>query len=188
MNHLHRMIVFATERYAIGTQPFRKYTAEPYIVHPVEVMGLILAHADARFHKSPTLEAAIGHDLYEDTSTTREEVVALFGLQTDELIWGLTDQVPRSAGNRKTRKALEAARLHGENEFVQTVKCADLISNSRTIVPLDPGFARTYIPEKRFILEGLTKADPTLMGVAMDMLTAAESALFRDSGSRPPAP
>ena len=44
----------------------------------------------------------------------------------------------------------------------QTIKLADLISNSRSIMAHDPNFARTYLEEKRMLLEVMTKGDPGL--------------------------
>ena len=48
----------------------------------------------------------------------------------------------------------------------QTIKLADLISNSRSIMEHDPAFARTYLEEKRMLLEVMTKGDPGLYAEA----------------------
>jgi hypothetical protein len=52
----------------------------------------------------------------------------------------------------------------------QTIKVADLISNTRSIVAHDPGFAKVYLEEKRMLLEVLTKADPTLLNKAKEQV------------------
>jgi hypothetical protein len=49
---------------------------------------------------------------------------------------------------------------------VQTIKCADIISNTSSIVMHDPAFARVYLEEKRLLLERLTEADPRLLALA----------------------
>jgi hypothetical protein len=41
----------------------------------------------------------------------------------------------------------------------QTIKLADLISNSKSIMEHDPAFAKTYLEEKRMMLAVMTKGD-----------------------------
>jgi hypothetical protein len=50
--------------------------------------------------------------------------------------------------------------------WIQTIKCADLISNTSSIVKHDPKFAVTYLEEKRLLLDAMTKADPRLWQLA----------------------
>jgi (p)ppGpp synthase/HD superfamily hydrolase len=161
----------------------RKYTDEPYIVHPIEVMGLLVAYAPFRYKRETVLTAAILHDTVEDTFATLEEIESLFGSEVAGYVDGLTDKF--NAGheedgvilNRRQRKKAEAGRLSATCDVVQTIKCADLISNTRTIIHFDPDFAKTYIPEKRLVLENLTKAHRSLWNVAMQKLREAEAAL-----------
>ena len=54
---------------AHGSQ-MRKYTPEPYMVHPVRVMELCKKFTDTL----PVLAAALLHDVLEDTMTTKEEM------------------------------------------------------------------------------------------------------------------
>jgi hypothetical protein len=44
----------------------------------------------------------------------------------------------------------------------QTVKLADLISNSKSIMEHDPKFAKTYLEEKRLLLAVMTRGDAGL--------------------------
>jgi hypothetical protein len=44
----------------------------------------------------------------------------------------------------------------------QTIKLADLISNSRSIMAHDPAFAKTYLEEKRLLLAVMTRGDAGL--------------------------
>jgi hypothetical protein len=48
----------------------------------------------------------------------------------------------------------------------QTIKLADLISNTRSIMEHDEAFAKTYLAEKRLLLEVMTKGDRGLLAVA----------------------
>ena len=53
----------------------------------------------------------------------------------------------------------------------QTIKVADLIHNSQTIIPLDQKFFhKAYKYEKQYMMDVLTKADPILKGQAQTML------------------
>jgi len=54
---------------------------------------------------------------------------------------------------------------------VQTIKVADLISNTGSIVEHDPKFAVTYLEEKRLLLDVLTNADPRLLSIARELST-----------------
>jgi (p)ppGpp synthase/HD superfamily hydrolase len=161
----------------------RKFTDEPYIVHPVEVMGLLVAYAPFRYKRETVLSAAILHDTVEDTFATLEEIERLFGSEVAGYVDGLTDKFPSGYEengvvlNRRQRKQAEAGRLSATCDVVQTIKCADLLSNTRTIVQFDPDFAKTYIPEKRAILENLSKADRSMWNLAMQKLHEAEASL-----------
>ena len=65
-------------------------------------------------------------------------------------------------GNRATRKAIDREHTAQAPAEAQTIKLADLISNSKSIMAHDPDFAVTYLAEKRLLLEVLTKGDPGL--------------------------
>ena len=47
----------------------------------------------------------------------------------------------------------------------QTIKLADLIDNSASILGFDPDFAKVYMVEKRRLFEVLTKGDRSLRDV-----------------------
>jgi (p)ppGpp synthase/HD superfamily hydrolase len=177
---LHRALAFAAKAHDRQT---RKYTGDPYIVHPVEVMGLIVAHCrDPYYHRPEVLAAAVLHDVVEDTPVSLNRIEVEFGKEVRDYVEGLTDIY--GAGyrdekghrlNRAERKAKEAWRLAQCGSIVQTIKCADLISNSRTIVEFDREFAKTYIPEKRAILSGLLRAESNLWMLAQVTLEASEA-------------
>lgn len=76
-------------------------------------------------------------------------------------------------GNRAERKAASRARLAGAWPWVQTIKVADLISNTASIVEHDPKFAAVYLEEKRLLLDVLAQADQRLVSVARQQLRAA---------------
>ena len=136
----------------------RKYSGEPYIVHPIEVMEIVktVEHDDAM------LAAALLHDVVEDTDVTIEEIEASFGADVAALVSDLTDVSKPEDGNRKLRKAMDRAHSAKSSARAQTVKLADLISNSSDILENDPSFAKVYLHEKELLLDVLTLGDRSL--------------------------
>ena len=145
----------------------RKYTNEPYIVHPIEVMEIVMTVP----HDDAMLAAALLHDVVEDTPVTIEEIRAVFGDDVAQLVDDLTDVSKPEDGNRKTRKALDRDHSARSSARAQTVKLADLISNSADILVNDPKFAKTYLAEKDLLLEVLTLGDRTLHAKATEQIT-----------------
>jgi (p)ppGpp synthase/HD superfamily hydrolase len=161
MEMVERARVFATAAHAAVGQ-VRKYTFEPYIVHPAEVAKIV---KDAGGTEA-MVAAAWLHDTVEDTGVTIETIRAEFGVEVAELVGWLTDVSRPEHGNRAHRKALDRAHSAAAPAEAQTVKLADLIANTRSIMAHDVAFAKTYLEEKRLLLEVMTKGDPALMAEA----------------------
>ena len=161
MNVVEKAKVFATAAHAAVAQ-LRKYTNEPYIVHPAEVAGIVATVP----HTDEMLAAAWLHDTVEDTGVTIETIRAEFGEKVAELVGWLTDVSRPDHGNRAARKAVDRAHTAMAPAEAQTIKLADLISNTRSIMEHDEKFAKTYLEEKRLLLEVMTKGDATLMSEA----------------------
>ena len=153
--------VFATAAHAAVSQ-LRKYTHEPYIVHPTEVVSIVRTVP----HTPAMLAAAWLHDVVEDTGVPIETIRTEFGEEVAELVGWLTDVSRPEQGNRSVRKAIDRAHTAMAPAAAQTVKLADLISNSKSIMAHDPKFAVTYLAEKRQLLAVMTRGDATLMAEA----------------------
>lgn len=144
----------------------RKYTGEPYIVHPLAVYELV----NSVEHDENMLAAALLHDVVEDTSVTLEDIVYYFGWDIEWLVFWLTDVSEMEDGNREARKRIDRNHIANAPAAAQTIKVADLIDNTKTIVKHDPNFARVYTREKELLLDVLTRADSTLMDMAKKQL------------------
>jgi (p)ppGpp synthase/HD superfamily hydrolase len=164
-NIVERARVFATAAHAAVGQT-RKYTGEPYVVHPIEVSELVASVGGTE----AMVAAALLHDVLEDTEVTVDLLEEQFGSGVADLVLWLTDISKPEDGNRSTRKALDRQHSAAAPAAAQTIKVADLISNTRTIVEFDPGFAKTYLEEKRLLLEVLTRANPTLLDQAKNQI------------------
>lgn len=137
----------------------RKYTNNPYSDHLAEVAGIVATVTS----NQNAIAAAWLHDSVEDCGIALDEIELLFGFQVALMVSGLSDM---ETGNRAERKQKSRERLAACSSLIQTIKCADLISNTSSIVMHDPKFAVTYLGEKRLLLDVMTKADPRLLEIA----------------------
>lgn len=162
---VERARMFATAAHAAVGQ-LRKYTFEPYIVHPAEVAEIVasVGGSDAQ------IAAAWLHDTVEDTGVTSELIRKEFGDEVATLVGWLTDVSRPDHGNRAARKAVDRAHTASAPAEAQTIKLADLICNTKSIVAHDPEFARVYLAEKRALLEVMTKGDARLRERAMQQI------------------
>lgn len=158
MDIVHKAHVYAMAAHA-AVQQKRKYTGEPYIVHPAEVAKIV---ADVPGSTPDMVAAAWLHDVIEDTGCTFTDIHMAFGIDIATMVGWLTDISKPEDGNRAKRKAIDREHTAQAPAEVQTIKLADLISNSKSIIQHDPKFAKTYLEEKRLLLEVLTKGDPGL--------------------------
>ncbi|WP_308721003.1 HD domain-containing protein [Komagataeibacter xylinus] len=136
----------------------RKYTGDPYIVHPRRVAQTV-KETGAR---DEVIAAALLHDVVEDTPVTLEEIKAVFGEDVATLVEMVTDVSRPEDGNRRVRKAMDRDHLAQASAEGQTIKLADLIDNTASITRYDPGFARVYMREKAELLGILKKGDKRL--------------------------
>ena len=162
---VQRAIWFATQAHAGQT---RKYTGEPYVNHPVEVMQLVSTVTD----DPEILAAAVLHDVVEDTPATIMNIRIGFSPRVAELVDDLTDVSKPQDGNRATRKELDRQHTAKASPDAKTIKLADLISNSHSIVKDDPNFAKVYIKEKAALLEVLTEGNAELFRQASDIVAS----------------
>jgi (p)ppGpp synthase/HD superfamily hydrolase len=162
MSIAFKAMVFARE--AHKTQ-VRKYTGNPYADHLGEVAGIVSTVLMSDF----AVAVAWLHDCVEDQGITAETLREQFN---DVIARGVLLLSDLETGNRAERKAAGRARLASAPAWIQTIKCADLISNTSSIVKHDPKFAVTYLEEKRLLLDVMTKADPRLLALAREQTAA----------------
>jgi (p)ppGpp synthase/HD superfamily hydrolase len=146
----------------------RKYTGEDYIVHSAEVAAIVATVP----HTDEMLAAAWLHDTVEDTGVAIETIRAEFGPIVAMYVADLTDVSTPDLGNRAVRKAIDLAHTAKACADAKTIKLADLLSNTASIVEHDPGFARVYLKEKSAMLAVLTDGDATLLARAKATLSA----------------
>ena len=158
---------FATQAHA-AIDHRRKYTGEPYIVHPTEVARLVASVTD----DEAMICAAWLHDVVEDTAVTIGEIETEFGADIASLVAELTDVSTPADGNREARKLIDLQHIRAASPRAKTVKLADLIDNTGSISRHDPEFARIYMAEKRRLLKVLGEGDPVLFARAECIIEA----------------
>lgn len=164
---LHSAVMFAAGAH-MGVGQIRKYTGEPYIVHPLEVANILYEY----FPEDEALQiAAILHDVIEDTKVTDVAIATLFGSDVAALVLEVTDISKPTDGNRKTRKEIDRIHISKASLRGKNLKLADLISNSATITQYDPKFARVYMAEKKELLEVLQDGQPELLQRAEEIVS-----------------
>ena len=169
MSNLERAEAFCIAAHcAVGQK--RKYTGEDYYRHPMEVAGLVVKLAQN--YTEEMVIAALLHDVVEDTKVPLSVIEQQFGTVVASYVEQLTDVSQPMDGNRQYRKAMDRLHTAKASPNAMTIKLADLISNSRSIVERDPVFAVTYLAEKRLLLEVLKAGDPTLYRMAYELAYA----------------
>ncbi len=157
MEIVDRARVFATAAHAAVGQ-LRKYTNEPYIVHPAEVAAIVAG----RPHDPEMVAAAWLHDVVEDTGVEIVTIWNEFGPVVASYVHWLTNPSRKEDGNRAKRKEIDREFIRNAPPEVKTIKLADLISNCSSIVRHDSEFAKVYLEEKRLMLEVLREGDSVL--------------------------
>jgi GTP pyrophosphokinase len=113
-------------------------TGEPYLVHPLEVAGLL---AEMKLDEASVVTGLL-HDTIEDTLATREEIAELFGAEIADLVEGVTKLSQFSAANTQEEKQAENFRkmvvAMAKDIRVLLVKLADRTHNMRTLDAMKP--------------------------------------------------
>lgn len=167
---VRRAILFGERKHA---GQVRRYTGEPYFHHCQEVAAKV-AICDLG---EVAVCTALLHDTLEDTATTFDELEAEFGHDVATLVRELTDVSTSADGNRKARKAKDLAHTAAGSPLAHSIKLADLISNTKSIVEHDKSFAKIYLKEKRALLEVLLDGHAGLFAEATQLLRLGETAL-----------
>ena len=151
-----RAVKFATKAHR---GQVRKYTDEPYIMHPLAVAEIVRTVSG---HTEEMLVAAVLHDVVEDTDVDINDICEEFGTVVGMYVSYLTDVSVPEDGTRARRKEKDAHHVAAGPAEVHTIKVADLMHNTADIYEHDPRFWEVYKHEKWFLLNLLTEADSQL--------------------------
>ena len=114
----------------------KRRSGEAYISHPVSVACIA-----ARFHlDSQSIQAALLHDVVEDTDSTELEIESKFGKQVSTLVTGLSklDKVEFQDANEAQAENFRKMLLAMTQDVrVMLIKLSDRLHNMQTIQSLD---------------------------------------------------
>jgi guanosine-3',5'-bis(diphosphate) 3'-pyrophosphohydrolase len=114
----------------------KRRSGEAYISHPVSVACIA-----ARFHlDSQSIQAALLHDVVEDTESTEFEIESKFGKQVSTLVTGLSklDKVEFQDANEAQAENFRKMLLAMTQDVrVMLIKLSDRLHNMQTIQSLD---------------------------------------------------
>ncbi len=111
----------------------RKDGFEAYINHPIEVANLLANVGEVSDEE--TLIAALLHDTLEDTDTTADELINLFGERVYNYVAEVTDDKSLPQNQRKKLQIQHAPYL---SAAAKQIKLADKISNIHDIMNNPP--------------------------------------------------
>lgn len=154
----------------------RKYTNVPYHWHSQAVAGLVRV-ADGT---DEMIAAAWLHDVVEDTKCTLLEIEQLFGSTVALYVRAVTDISKPEDGNRAARKLIDKNHVRNACAEAKTIKLADLINNTESILRYDPKFAKIYMKEKKDLLSVLTEGNTMLLNKAWEIMNGYEKKVAND--------
>jgi len=112
-------------------------SGEPYLVHPLEVAGIL---ADLKLDVT-TVAVGLLHDVLEDTLTTRDVLEEYFGPEITSLVEGLSKLSKLESRRAEEREAENFRKMMlavVDDVRVILVKLADRLHNMRTLQHLEP--------------------------------------------------
>lgn len=149
----------------------QRQSGEPYIYHPIAVARIL---AELRMD-TPTLGAAILHDVIEDTRITKEQIAVRYGEQVAELVDGVSklphvegeSQKNLSPADRQAANFRKMIMAMTKDIRVVVLKLADRLHNMRTI-----GFKTKLSSKRRIARETLEIYAPIACRLGMSSLAA----------------
>ena len=107
-------------------------SGDPYVAHPLAVASIL---ADLKMD-SPTIIAALLHDVVEDTSYTLQDIEARFGSEVAQLVDGVTKLDRLEVRTREEEQAENLRKMllaMAKDIRVILIKLADRLHNMRTL-------------------------------------------------------
>ena len=142
-----KAVEFAVRYHGDQTRP----TGAPYAEHLLEALEVLVRGAGVT--DPDILQAAVLHDVVEDTPCTIDDVRRAFGGRVAEMVGWVTKPEPAEGVDRKAAKEAYLSRLKDAPDDAVLVKLADRVSNVQTLRNLRLPKQRQYYAETvRYIM------------------------------------
>jgi len=181
MNKLVAAIAFAADKHRNQRRKDRE--ASPYINHPIALANVLANEASVEDER--VLLAAVLHDTIEDTETTAQELIRLFGSEVADIVMEVTDDKTLPKAERKRLQIEHAAHI---SRRAKLVKLADKICNLRDIAKSPPvGWSlerrQEYFDWAKAVVDQLRGVHPELERLFGEVYTAGSSTVMADTSS-----
>jgi guanosine-3',5'-bis(diphosphate) 3'-pyrophosphohydrolase len=142
-----KAVEFAVRYHGDQTRP----TGAPYAEHLLEALEVLVRGAGVT--DPGILQAAVLHDVVEDTPCTIEDVRLAFGGRVADMVGWVTKPEPSEGVDRSAAKQAYLGRLKDAPDDAVLVKLADRVSNVQTLRNLRLPKQRQYYAETvRYII------------------------------------
>jgi len=160
MKNVIKAMAFAADRHR--NQRRKDADASPYINHPIGLAD-VLAN-EAGIEDERVLVAAILHDTIEDTETSEQELIRLFGKEVTDIVLEVTDDKTLPKAERKRLQVEHAPSL---SRRAKLVKLADKICNLRDVASSPPADwplerRQEYFEWAKSVVDGVRGVHPEL--------------------------
>jgi GTP pyrophosphokinase len=134
-------VEFAVRYHGDQTRP----TGAPSAEHLLEALEVLVRGAGVT--DPDILQAAVLHDVVEDTPCTIDDVRRAFGVRVAELVAWVTKPAPEEGSDRRAAKEAYLGQLRDAPDDAVVVKLADRASNVQTLRDLGLPKQRQYYAE-----------------------------------------
>jgi (p)ppGpp synthase/HD superfamily hydrolase len=134
-------IADVAKEFAIAQHGTQKYGDRPYSYHLAQVSQVLseFGYAD----DGSIMAAGWLHDVLEDTPTTYEMLLSVFGKETADIVWAVTSEPGQNRVDRFRKTALKIQ----SNKKALAVKLADRIANTEASFQSNPKLYKMYLKE-----------------------------------------
>lgn len=155
-----RAAAYAADKHRLGA-PRKGKDATPYINHPIAVANLLTS--EAQIDDVMVLQAALLHDVVEDTPTPLSELETQFGAAVASLVQEVTDD---KSLPKEERKRLQVVKAASKSKGAAWLKAADKTCNLREIAASPPPWELerklAYFEHAAQVVRGLQHLTPRL--------------------------
>lgn len=143
-------LMFATKKHE-GQKRKNKKSTE-YISHPINVANIIKKYINSSDYED-YITVSYLHDTLEDTNTTFEELISIFGLKIAYLVKELTNDPDIKKDLGKTKYL--SIKMKNMDDKALTIKLCDRLDNVSSLYDTDKSFKDKYVNETITIMNYL---------------------------------
>lgn len=173
MDRYSEALAFATKKH---DGQMRKDGVTPYIVHPIGVADMIAGVPFDEIDREIVLSSAVLHDTLEDTDTSYQELVDVFGQKIAQIVLELTSD--KLEQKRVGKANYLKHKMQNMSEEALTIKIADRLYNMIDVVCMKPEKIQQFIDQNKEISEWIRAKREDLTDTQSYLLDALDHAVL----------